>query len=53
MLIFQFTVATFFIGSYIVYQQIDYLTNKDLGFKGDQVIEINLNFPNSDYEGKT
>jgi putative ABC transport system permease protein len=33
-----------------VYQQIDYLTNKDLGFKGDQVIEINLNFPNSDYE---
>ena len=51
MLIFQFTVATFFIvGSYIVYQQIDYLTNKDLGFKGDQVIEINLNFPDSDYE---
>jgi putative ABC transport system permease protein len=33
-----------------MYQQIDYLTNKDLGFKGDQVIEINLNFPNSDYE---
>ncbi|RTZ03411.1 ABC transporter permease [Flavobacterium sp. RSP49] len=53
MLIFQFMVATFFIvGSYIVYQQIDYLTNKDLGFKGDQVIEINLNFPNSDYEVK-
>lgn len=51
MLIFQFTVATFFIvGSYIVYQQIDYLTHKDLGFKGDQVIDINLNFPNSDYE---
>jgi putative ABC transport system permease protein len=51
MLIFQFTVATFFIvGSYIVYQQIDYLIHKDLGFKGDQVIEINLNFPNSDYE---
>jgi hypothetical protein len=23
-----------------VYQQIDYLTNKDLGFKGDQVIEL-------------
>jgi putative ABC transport system permease protein len=53
MLIFQFMVATFFIvGSYIVYQQIDHLTNKDLGFKGDQVIEINLNFPNSDYEVK-
>jgi putative ABC transport system permease protein len=54
MLIFQFTVATFFIvGSYIVYQQIDYLTNKDLGFKGDQVIEINLNFPNSIMKWKT
>lgn len=51
MLIFQYAVATFFIvGSYIVYQQIDYLSNKDLGFKGDQVIEINLNFPDSDYE---
>ncbi|MEC5165350.1 putative ABC transport system permease protein [Flavobacterium sp. PL11] len=51
MLIFQFTVATFFsVGSYIVYQQIDYLTNKDLGFKGDQVMEINLNFLDSDYE---
>ncbi|WP_432221474.1 ABC transporter permease [Flavobacterium sp. TMP13] len=51
MLIFQFTIATFFIvGSYIVYQQIDYLSNKDLGFKGDQVIAINLNFPKSDYE---
>ncbi|WP_367753145.1 ABC transporter permease [Flavobacterium sp. WC2430] len=51
MLVFQFTVATFFIvGSYIVYQQIDYLTHKDLGFKGDQVIEVNLNFPKTDYE---
>ncbi|WP_369753821.1 ABC transporter permease [Flavobacterium sp. WC2409] len=51
MLVFQFTVATFFIvGSYIVYQQIDYLSHKDLGFKGDQVIAVCLNFPKSDYE---
>ncbi|REG98100.1 ABC transporter permease [Flavobacterium aquicola] len=51
MLVFQFAIAAFFIiGSHIVYQQISYLNNKDLGFKGDQVIEINLNFPNSDYE---
>ena len=51
MLIFQYAVATFFIvGSYIVYQQINYLTHKDLGFKGDQVITVPLNFSNSDYE---
>ena len=53
MLIFQFAIATFFIvGSHIVYQQVNYLNNKDLGFKGDQVIAICLNFPNSDYEGE-
>lgn len=51
MLIFQFAVATFFIvGSYIVYQQINYLTHKDLGFKGDKVITVPLNFSDSDYE---
>ena len=51
MLVFQFAIATFFIiGSHIVYQQVNYLNNKDLGFRGDQVIAINLNFPNSDYE---
>ena len=51
MLIFQFSIAAFFIiGSHIVYQQVNYLSNKDLGFKGDQVIEISLNLPNSDYE---
>jgi putative ABC transport system permease protein len=51
MLVFQFAIATFFIiGSYIVYQQVNYLSNKDLGFKGDQVIAISLNLPNSDYE---
>ena len=42
MLILQFAIATFFIiGSYIVYDQIKYISNKDLGFKGDQVLSIN------------
>jgi putative ABC transport system permease protein len=41
MLIFQFAIASFFIiGSYIVYSQVVYLANKDLGFKGNQVISI-------------
>lgn len=41
MLILQFSIATFFIiGSYIVYQQIQFISTKDLGFKGDQVLSI-------------
>jgi putative ABC transport system permease protein len=41
MLVFQFAIAVFFIiGSAIVYQQVAYLSNKDLGFKGEQIIEI-------------
>ncbi len=41
MLIFQFAIATFFIiGSYIVYEQIKYISNKELGFKGNQVLSI-------------
>lgn len=41
MLILQFSIATFFIiGSYIVFQQIDYIGKKDLGFKGEQVLSI-------------
>ncbi|MTH17372.1 ABC transporter permease [Flavobacterium sp. LC2016-01] len=41
MLIFQFAVAAFFIiGSYIVYQQIDFMNSKDLGFNGNQVLNI-------------
>jgi putative ABC transport system permease protein len=51
MLIFQFAIAAFFIiGSYIVYEQIKYLQNKDLGFKGNQVISVSLNFPSTEYE---
>ncbi|WP_431243163.1 ABC transporter permease [Flavobacterium sp. P21] len=53
MLVFQFSIATFFIiGSSIVYQQVKYLSNKDLGFKGDQLIAIDLNLQPSDYEGE-
>lgn len=52
MLIFQFAIASFFIiGSNIVYEQIQYLTHKDLGFKGNQVVAVSLNFPSSYYEG--
>ncbi|WP_456313974.1 ABC transporter permease [Pseudomonas shirazensis] len=53
MLIFQFAIAAFFIiGSHIVYQQIKYLQNKDLGFKGDQVISVQLNIPLAEYEAE-
>ncbi|MCL6462602.1 MAG: ABC transporter permease [Flavobacterium micromati] len=41
MLILQFAIASFFIiGSYIVFEQVRYLSNKNLGFSGDQVLEI-------------
>jgi len=46
MLILQFAIAAFFIiGSYIVNEQVTYLSNKNLGFNGAQVLEI-------DYVGK-
>lgn len=42
MLIFQFAIASFFIvGFSIVFQQVEYISSKDLGFKGEQVIQIN------------
>jgi putative ABC transport system permease protein len=41
MLIFQFAVAAFFIvGSYIVYEQIELMNSKDLGFSGKQILNI-------------
>lgn len=41
MLVIQFTIATLFIvGSYVVYQQVNYMSNKDLGFNGEQVMKI-------------
>jgi putative ABC transport system permease protein len=45
MLILQFAIASFFIiGSYIVYSQVDYMNHKDLGFQGDQVIDIRFRY---------
>lgn len=57
MLVLQFAIATFFIiGSYIVYEQIQYISNKDLGFKGSQVIAIsyrnNYDWKEKDYKEK-
>lgn len=46
MLIIQFAIATFFIvGSYIVYEQVQFMLNKDLGFQGEQVLEISYRNP--------
>nr|WP_315170821.1 FtsX-like permease family protein [uncultured Flavobacterium sp.] len=46
MLILQFAIASFFIiGSYIVFQQVNFMMNKDIGFSGNQVLNINLNEP--------
>jgi len=48
MLIFQFGIAAFFIiGALIVNSQVDYMTNKELGFSGDQVIRIPFNYNDS------
>ncbi|AWH84677.1 multidrug ABC transporter substrate-binding protein [Flavobacterium album] len=42
MLVLQFAIASFFItGSYIVYSQVHAMSTKDLGFKGDQILEVN------------
>jgi putative ABC transport system permease protein len=41
MLVLQFAIATFFIiGSFIVYQQVNFMIEKDLGFNGSQVMDI-------------
>ena len=41
LLIIQFSIATFFIiGSYIVNEQIKFISTKDLGFKGEQILSI-------------
>lgn len=46
MLVLQFSIASFFIiGSYIVYKQVEFLNERDLGFKGDQVLEIRYRKP--------
>lgn len=55
MLILQFAIASFFIiGSYIVYEQVYFLSNRDLGFKGNQVLQINYRKLDSEpYNEKT
>ncbi|MXN90280.1 FtsX-like permease family protein [Flavobacterium sp. Sd200] len=46
MLIAQFAIASFFIiGSYIVNQQVNYMAGKDLGFNGNQVVDIYFRNP--------
>lgn len=48
MLILQFGIASFFIiGSYIVYEQVHYMSTKDLGFKGEQIMDIRYRRDNS------
>ncbi|MGG5506032.1 MULTISPECIES: ABC transporter permease [unclassified Myroides] len=43
-LILQLTIACFFVSSIFIFnQQVHYMLNKDLGFKGDQIISFNLN----------
>lgn len=46
MLILQFSIASFFIiGSYIVFQQVNFMMNKNLGFNGNQVLDISFSEP--------
>jgi len=53
MLVLQFAIASFFIiGSYVVYQQIAFMTAKDLGFKGDQIIHVEYRQPNYNWNEK-
>ncbi|WP_296144631.1 ABC transporter permease [uncultured Flavobacterium sp.] len=53
MLILQFAIASFFIiGSYIVYEQVKYMSSKDLGFKGDQVIDVTYRRTDSEDDPK-
>jgi putative ABC transport system permease protein len=44
MLGLQFLISGFFLtGSIIIYNQVDYMMNKDLGFKGEQVVIVSMN----------
>ncbi len=44
MLGLQFLISGFFlVGSLIIYQQVNYMMNKDLGFEGDQVVILPMN----------
>ena len=49
MLIVQFAIASFFItSSYIVYQQVNYISNKDLGLHGEQIMQVEYRTPDTD-----
>lgn len=49
MLILQFSIAAFFIiGATIVHRQVEFMSNKDLGFNGKQIVEIN--YPRNENE---
>jgi putative ABC transport system permease protein len=51
MLIFQFGIASFFIiGSYIVYEQVQFLSTRELGFKGEQVLQIKYRKPDFNFK---
>ena len=53
MLVLQFAIASFFIiGSSIVYQQVRFMNTKDLGFSGDQIINVNYAPPPYDFQDK-
>ncbi len=53
MLVLQFAIASFFIiGSSIVYQQVRFMSTKDLGFSGDQIISLNYTPQPYDFQDK-
>lgn len=53
MLVMQFSIASFFIiGSSIVYQQVRFMSTKDLGFSGDQIISLNYTPLPYDFQDK-
>jgi len=57
MLIVQFAIASLFItGSYIVSQQINYLSTKNLGFNGSQVLDVHYrngyDYTQKDFQSK-
>ncbi|MDR6966667.1 putative ABC transport system permease protein [Flavobacterium arsenatis] len=49
MLVLQFAIASFFIiGSYIVHEQVKFMSTKEIGFQGDQVLDIYYRRPDHD-----